>query len=120
MDEVGARRGQMQRYRSAEGMPDDHDGAAGAALEQPDQRRHVGVDSPRGRPRRVPVADEIRCGDSGFRQLPGDVSPAGPMAGQAVHGQQLYRAGRTIAVHVQPMIGIHPSMVPALTGIVRG
>lgn len=64
------------------------------------------------------MADQVRCGDGDVRQLLGHVAPARPVSGQSVDRQQPHRAVRAVAVHMQSMVGFHPSMVPAAPALV--
>ena len=68
-DEIRAGRGEIQRDRTAERMPDHHDGPVGVAVEQRGERGDVGVDRPRRLPRRAAVAEQIGCRDREVGQV---------------------------------------------------
>ncbi len=73
----------------------------GLVVEQRGQRRDIGVDGPRCRPRRPAVSEQIGCGDGDLGQVVGQLLPALPVAGQPVQREHPHRTGRTVAVHMK-------------------
>ena len=101
-DQIRARGSQIQRHRAAERMPDHHNRAVRVGVEQAGQCADIRVDVPRRRPGRPSVSDQVRCDDRELGQMPRrERLPALTMPGQAVDGQDLGRAGRSVTMHVQ-------------------
>ena len=101
-DQIRARGSQIQRHRAAERMSDNHNRAVRVGVEQAGQCADVGVDTPRRRPGRPSVPDQVRCDDREFGQMPRrERLPAPAMPGQAVDGQDLRWTSRSVTMHVQ-------------------
>ena len=110
-------RGEIQRHRAAERMPDDHRRPASSSAAS---AADVGVDRPRRSPRRTAMAEQVRCGDREFGQVPrGQRLPPLPVPGEPVDGQDLYRPWRAVAVDVQIGHGIDVRAARASAAVTR-
>ena len=103
-DQIRACGSQIQRDRTAERMPDHHNGPSASGVEQrrPARRRwrrcvHGAV------PRRPAVAEQVGCEDREVGQVPRRQRlPAPAVPGQPVDGQDLRRLlGGPISMHVE-------------------
>src|SRR5258705_8049921 len=83
-------------------MPDYQTRAVRIGVEQAGKCADVGVDTPRRRPGRPSVPDQVRCDDREFGQMPRrERLPAPAMPGQAVDGKDLRWTSRSVAMQVQ-------------------